>query len=123
VVLDDRLLAFAPAVAVLLATVWSAAVLAGLRRSGVLARMLAVRPLAMLGKISFGVYLWHMFPLRFLMDHGASGPAASGWLVFAATVALAGFTYVAVERPGILSGRRLGDSLFACAKREPPASR
>jgi hypothetical protein len=74
------------------------------------ARALAVQPLALLGKVSYGVYLWH-WPLNLVLTaerihvHGVWLHA----LRFAATFAVAGLSYRYVEQPirvrGIPFGR------------------
>ena len=72
--------------------------------NGTLARVLSVRPLVLLGMISYGVYLWH-FPIDLFVTAdrtGISGPPLMG-LQFALTIAVATVSYVVVERP-ILSG-------------------
>ena len=66
--------------------------------------LLASRPMAFLGLISYGLYLWHAAVIELVVDH-------SGWalfdapylpfflLVFGGTVAVSTATYFLVERP------------------------
>lgn len=75
-----------------------------------LGRVLAVAPLRALGRISYGVYLFH-WPLYFVLTPDRTG--LDGRMLFAvrvlATLALATASYLAVERPvrrGALAGRR-----------------
>jgi peptidoglycan/LPS O-acetylase OafA/YrhL len=71
---------------------------------GAVARLLSVRPLVLLGVVSYGVYLWH-FPIDVFVTParmGISGLPLMG-VQFALTVAMATASYVFVERP-ILSG-------------------
>jgi len=77
--------------------------------AGAIGRVLAVRPLAALGVISYGVYLWH-WPVIVYLTPGRG--RVDGWaldgLRIAVTLALAVGSYVAVERPirrGALRGR------------------
>ena len=73
------------------------------------ARLLSTPPLVLVGRISYGIYLWH-WPLFIAMNAertGLQGPAlfATRFLV---TLAVAWLSYVVVERPirtGALSGR------------------
>jgi peptidoglycan/LPS O-acetylase OafA/YrhL len=62
-------------------------------------RILSARPLAWLGLVSYGIFLWHWPLLAALRDHGVQG-----WLGLAAigvpvTVACAALSYYLVERP------------------------
>ncbi|HMC40397.1 MAG TPA: hypothetical protein VKI19_12090, partial [Acidimicrobiales bacterium] len=64
------------------------------------ARVLSARPLAYLGRISYGMYLWY-FPLFAYLDHartGLSGPALFG-LRCGADVAVAVASFHLVEQP------------------------
>jgi peptidoglycan/LPS O-acetylase OafA/YrhL len=74
-----------------------------------LTRLLAVAPLVWLGRISYGVYLWHV-PVRAMLSNeetGLGGP----WLLLArvfATLAIAALSYFLVEMPirrGLVGGR------------------
>lgn len=73
-----------------------------------LARLLSLRPLRFVGRISYGLYLWH-FPLMLYLDHARTG--LGGYPLFAvraaATGAIAVASYYLVERPvrrGTVSG-------------------
>ena len=70
----------------------------------VLARVLAVGPISWLGRISYGIYLWH-WPLRIwlLPDDGDFHPGL-GALVAVLSVLLAAASYYLIETP-IRSGR------------------
>jgi len=68
--------------------------------SGPLGHVLSIRPLAWMGEISYGLYLWHFPILVFLspLRTGSSGVALFSERV-AATVLAATVSYYAVERP------------------------
>jgi peptidoglycan/LPS O-acetylase OafA/YrhL len=57
---------------------------------------LTFAPLRDLGKISYGVYLYHGFLMPYL--HGTPGPLRAAVLI-AATIALAALSWVLLERP------------------------
>ena len=66
---------------------------------GPVARVLSVRPLALLGRVSYGVYLWH-WPVIVVLDHertGLSGPAL-GVLWIGVTAALTTVSWLLIER-------------------------
>ena len=74
---------------------------------GSLARALGIRPLVAIGRISYGVYLYH-WPLFLWLNGARTG--LTGWpltgLRVAVTVAAATISYFVVERPIRLIGRR-----------------
>ena len=58
------------------------------------------RPLAALGKISYGLYLWHLPVYAVLLRHLLDLPlAVRSALVMAASIAVATLSYAVVERP------------------------
>ena len=73
---------------------------------GIPGRLLAWAPVAWLGLISYGIFLWHLAVQFVLLDNGWIGgpdPAArtvvSVILVLAFTVPIAAFSYYVIERP------------------------
>lgn len=85
--------AFGVAVALVLAHV-------ALVPEGVTARLLSLAPLTSLGRISYGVYLWH-WPIFLAVGSERSG--LHGWPLFLTrcclTLAIAATSYVVLERP------------------------
>ena len=73
--------------------------------NGFLARILSVTPLVWLGRISYGVYLWH-WPLFALINADRTGLTGTALLTvrLAATIAVSAVSYVLVEQP-IRTGR------------------
>ena len=69
-------------------------------------RVLRLRPVAWLGRISFSVYLWHL-PVAYVVRNGRLGLGEPGdlALVAAVTLALSATTYTLVERPAMRLGR------------------
>jgi hypothetical protein len=78
----------------------SALTIYGLQVPGALRTALSAKPLVALGKISYGVYLFH-WPIYVLVDRQAWGlPAAVDLAVkWSATLAVASASYYALERP------------------------
>ncbi len=68
--------------------------------SGILYRLLSFRPLRYIGKISYGMYLWH-WPLIIMLNHSRTG--LLGWNLvavrLAATILVATVSFYAIERP------------------------
>jgi peptidoglycan/LPS O-acetylase OafA/YrhL len=88
-----------------------------LRREGVCARVLSVQPLPAIGRISYGLYLFHV-PVQHYFIHrtptlwqGAPHVAAA----FAATFALAIVSFLLVERPALRLKARFEPALDAPA--------
>jgi peptidoglycan/LPS O-acetylase OafA/YrhL len=83
----------------------------GRAEAGWVRPLLASRPMAYLGLISYGLYLWHVTVIHLVLEY-------TGWplfhvpripfmlIVFGATVVVSSVTYVLVERPCVTLGRR-----------------
>ena len=84
----------------MLVGVAGAAFVAAASVSGPISRVLSLRPLRLLGLISYGVYLWH-WPVDVVLDQTRSG--LSGFPLLAArgavTLAISIASYVLIERP------------------------
>ena len=67
---------------------------------GVIAKVLSVEPLRWLGRISYGVYLWH-WPVQLTLTHSATGLRGSALILvrFVITVATAAASYYVLELP------------------------
>lgn len=90
----------------------AAVVVAGAATRNGLSRALSWRPLALVGLVSYGLYLWH-WPLYLSLTPdrtGLDGPALLGVRV-AATAALATVSYVLLEQP-VRTGRWPGGAVL-----------
>jgi peptidoglycan/LPS O-acetylase OafA/YrhL len=79
------------------------------------ARVLELRPIVFVGVISYGIYLYHVGVLVFMLEHGlrpvdTGSRAAFLAIAAAASIFLGWASYRIVERPCIALGRRLADS-------------
>lgn len=90
----------APGVLFLLPTVGTAFVILGAGRADPTGRLLGWRPVAALGLISFGTYLWHQ-PLLFFAHYLWFGqlPLAASVLAIAAALALGAASWRFIEQP------------------------
>lgn len=78
----------------------AAVVAAAVAPTGAVRRLLAAGPLPAVGRISYGVYLWH-WPVYVALTPARTGLGGFGLLAvrLAATFAAAGLSYVLVEQP------------------------
>jgi len=56
-------------------------------------------PLAYIGKISYGIYLWHMLVILSVMKIGIADPAQAAALIILLTLVIASFTWHFFEQP------------------------
>ncbi|MDP3711749.1 MAG: acyltransferase [Mycobacteriales bacterium] len=70
-----------------------------------------LRPMASLGVVSYGIYLWHNTLMNVLIHSGVRAPggdwAAAAALLMVATLPVAALSWVVVERPALSLARRL----------------
>ena len=77
-------------------------------------RVLNTRPMELIGRLSYSLYLLHYGALEFVWRHLPTiGAVAQGLSAFGLSVALAAAIYVFIERPCANLRRRLTD--YACA--------
>ncbi|KPM56634.1 acyltransferase [Frankia sp. CcI49] len=85
---------------------------------GLVRRFLACRPMAWLGMISYGIYLWHTTVIDVVVEHISPADGARPFwpfflMVLGLTCAVSAVTYLLVERPFIALGRWLVGRLRA----------
>lgn len=107
-----------PGAAALLPCIGAALVIAGGRGRNPVSALLGARPLAAVGRLSYGLYLWH-WPLLVFASYGRVGPlpVAERLLLLALTGLLAALSSRWIERP-FIARRRLAARvpfLLACA--------
>lgn len=83
----------------------------GDQRTGAVRWLLACRPMALIGLVSYGIYLWHQLVVRQLQAWTSWKVlhAPFLWLLVTAvvvTIAVSTVTYLLIERPGIAVGHR-----------------
>ena len=76
-----------------MALLWSA-----LQRGTFFAKLFALKPFVMVGKISYSLYLWH-YPIILLISGGARSSVKITLIEIALSFALAGLGYLVVEEP------------------------
>jgi peptidoglycan/LPS O-acetylase OafA/YrhL len=71
----------------------------GTGSAGVINRCLSVKPLVVIGLLSYSIYLWHWPLLAFLSYRGTHVVGTVRWLVIVAPITAAALTYLLVEHP------------------------
>jgi peptidoglycan/LPS O-acetylase OafA/YrhL len=93
-----------------LAAIATAAVVADVvaHPGGPAGRMLSLRPLRLVGRVSYGIYLWH-WPLVLVLDHRRTGLSGVSLLALrlAALAAATAASWVLVERPALRAAPRV----------------
>jgi peptidoglycan/LPS O-acetylase OafA/YrhL len=89
-------------------------IIAGLlkNRSGISSSILSFKPFEFTGKISYGLYLWHLPMFRIFAWHSPLPPAMSFCLKFLFTFLLATASYYLFEQKAILTGRSLSKKII-----------
>lgn len=75
-----------------------------------LTKLLSGRPIVWIGKVSFSIYLLHMFVVRCALSLEIS-PYAAGWLVVLVTLAVSAISYQWIEAPGVRWGRVISERI------------
>ena len=92
----------------------SGALVVGLRVSSPLRRVVSITPLVVLGRISYGMYLYHMILLHFVMIALARLNMSWPWLTFivltVTTIIVAELSYRFYETPFLRLKQRLSRS-------------
>ena len=96
----------------------AATLIAGLEAGSPIDRLLSVRPMVMVGLVSYGMYLWH-FPIITFINQWV-GPTSTPWIALLAvglTFAVTAVSFVVVESPirrrGLLLGYKLTPARLA----------
>jgi peptidoglycan/LPS O-acetylase OafA/YrhL len=76
-------------------------------QQGIVNRLLSLRPLVLLGLLSYSIYLWHWPLVAYFNYHGERLAGLTRWVVIVAPIGAAAASYVLVERP-FRRGVRLG---------------
>ena len=63
-----------------------------------LSNLLSLSPLRWIGKISYGLYLWH-FPVAYCTLHGMDQPLKAGLLIVGLSFGIAALSYYLIEQP------------------------
>jgi peptidoglycan/LPS O-acetylase OafA/YrhL len=104
----------------LLAAVSVAAVVAdvALVPAGITARLLSVPPLPLIGRVSYGLYLWH-WPVFGVITNARSGLTGTALLTLrlAVTVMFAALSFALIEQP--VRRGRIGTSAVLCGRGAP----
>jgi peptidoglycan/LPS O-acetylase OafA/YrhL len=88
-----------PGIAALVPVGGATLLIATSRRGSVVHRLLSIRPMQYLGRISYSVYLWHWPLIAFALVQWDNVTLPMGIAIVAATIALADASYRFVEHP------------------------
>ena len=96
----------------------AASLIAGLEAGSPIDRLLSVRPMVMIGLVSYGMYLWHFPIITFTNEWvGPTSTPAIALLAVALTFAVTAVSFVVVETPirrrGLLLGYKLTPARLA----------
>ena len=84
------------------------------------ARVWPLRPIWYLGEVSYGIYLWHMFAVKFCLGIPDLTPLQALGVALGLTTILAAASWHFFERPILAYGRRFHGS--AAPRRQPAAA-
>jgi peptidoglycan/LPS O-acetylase OafA/YrhL len=75
--------------------------------TGLMGRVLAWRPLVVIGRVSYGLYVWHLPLFQLVVAHGPTAQPLRGMLQFSLLAVVAALSYRFIEQPAL----RLKDRL------------
>jgi len=101
---------FAPYLSIAIGAAATGLIYAALK-TGPINTLLASKPLVSLGKISFSLYLLHMFAIQFVQKFSGLSPTGQAWLSMAAAISCACLSYLLIELPGISAGKAIGKKI------------
>lgn len=104
---------YAPWVSFFLGLTASGLIFSAIHPQRRLAKLLGSAPLVFLGKISFSIYLLHMFVIKYLPINLQVPVQAKAWITLATILLISAITYHILEVPGMRTGKWLSNKLIA----------
>jgi len=79
-------------------------------RKNVISSFFELTPLVFAGRVSFSIYLWHMFIIKYLF-HLHFHPTIRAWIITFMVLFISYLSYKYIETPGIKFGQRLAKKI------------